>query len=521
MVISPKKKKTNRDSYDLIGPKPKQNPLIIKDIKDPSANNLYLLSLEGWRHQRNQLSITNSPHKFNEDLDCRAESPFSIKLREVLLKIRAERSSNITDESHKRRVTFCKHLDATQDRNLASFFKDTRLDPQLVVKKDRPSGKDKSTQLLFIPREGEGSTIIGMNRNFTSLKRRKYLEDEQCKASVQDVDKFMVPVLPDKVTRHVKIDVQIKCLNDLLELAEANPLAPDIAYNINMKAIHAIREPVCRLNKMVGMARLKASILDQIIYFIQDFHTAFNSNDFMHTVICGPPGTGKTEVAKIMGHIFSALTGLNNPKLKKVTRADLVAGYLGQTAIKTRSVIKDCIGGVLFIDEAYSLGNCEKRDSFAKECIDTLCEALSAHKHELMVIVAGYQKNLDECFFGYNAGLNSRFPWRFRTDDYSADELYSILDLKVREIGWRLSTTIDRKWFNSRMKDFEAFGRDVETLLGKVKIAHARRVFCRAEKEKKLITTADLEVGYRTFLENAKSRRDKRETVLAASSMYL
>ena len=490
MVTSPKKKKTNRDSYDLISPNPKQNPLIIKDIKDASANNLYLLSLEGWRRQRNQLSLTNSPHKFKEDLDCSAESPFSIKMREVLLKIRAERSSNATDESRKRRVTFRKHLDATQDRDLASFLKDIRLDPELVVKKDRSLRKDKSTQLLFTPGKGWDSTIVGRNPNFASLKRREYLEDELRKAkmelsALQDSDRSMVPVLPDKVTRHVKIDVQIKCLNDLLELAKANPLAPDIAYNINMRAIHAIREPVSRLDKMVGMVRLKGSILDQIIYFIQDFHTAFNSNDFMHTVICGPPGTGKTEVAKIMGRIFSALTGLDNPKLKKVTRADLVAGYLGQTAIKTRSVIKDCIGGVLFIDEAYSLGNCEKRDSFAKECIDTLCEALSAHKHELMVIVAGYQKNLDECFFGYNAGLNSRFPWRFRTDDYSADELYSILDLKVREIGWRLSTTIDHKWFNSRMKDFEAFGRDVETLLGKVKIAHARRVFCRAEKEKK------------------------------------
>ena len=80
-----------------------------------------------------------------------------------------------------------------------------------------------------------------------------------------------------------------------------------------------------------------------------------------------------------------------------MTRNDLVAGYLGQTAIKTKDVIKECLGGVLFIDEAYSLGNEEKRDSFSKECIDTLCEALSDNKENLMVIIAGYEKELKEC----------------------------------------------------------------------------------------------------------------------------
>mgnify|MGYP003349594333 CR=1 FL=1 len=116
----------------------------------------------------------------------------------------------------------------------------------------------------------------------------------------------------------------------------------------------------------------------------------------MHTVIYGPPGSGKTEVAKIIGRIFSNLGILNKKIFKKVSRNDLVAGYLGQTAIKTKDMIKASLGGVLFIDEAYSLGNSEKRDSFAKECVDTLCEALSEHKHNWMVIIAGYEKDLKE-----------------------------------------------------------------------------------------------------------------------------
>ena len=123
---------------------------------------------------------------------------------------------------------------------------------------------------------------------------------------------------------------------------------------------------------------------------------------------------------------------------KKVTRADLIAGYLGQTAIKTTEVVKSAIGGVLFIDEAYALGNTEKKDSFAKECIDTLCESLSNHKHELMVIIAGYEEDLKKCFFSYNQGLDSRFIWRFKIDDYTPEELQLIFNKKVKECGWTI-----------------------------------------------------------------------------------
>ncbi|NBR98478.1 MAG: AAA family ATPase, partial [Betaproteobacteria bacterium] len=117
---------------------------------------------------------------------------------------------------------------------------------------------------------------------------------------------------------------------------------------------------------------------------------------------CNRDGTGKTEIAKIIGQIFSKLGILKKGTFRKVTRSDLIAGYLGQTAIKTNDVINDCLGGVLFIDEAYSLGNSEKKDSFSKECIDTLCEALSNHKDNFMVIIAGYENELKECFFNYN-----------------------------------------------------------------------------------------------------------------------
>jgi SpoVK/Ycf46/Vps4 family AAA+-type ATPase len=263
---------------------------------------------------------------------------------------------------------------------------------------------------------------------------------------------------------------------------------------------------------MIGMKELKNNITDQILYFVQELNkNKDNSGDFMHTVIYGPPGTGKTEIAKIMGKIYSKIGVLDRGTFRKVTRADLVSGYLGQTALKTRDVIKDCLGGVLFIDEAYALGNNEKKDSFSKECIDTLCEALSDHKDNLMVIIAGYQDELKECFFKYNQGLDSRFTWRFSTDEYKADDLYKIFLKKVNDAGWTTEDSkINVEWFKKNMGYFKFFGRDMETLLAKTKIAHSKRVFCKPETERKKLNLADLNKGFELYLKNddVKNRKE-------------
>jgi len=302
-------------------------------------------------------------------------------------------------------------------------------------------------------------------------------------------------------------------LDDILKLIKDYPLKMDVEYNINIAAIHNIKEPLLELKSMIGMKKLKNSIVDQILYFIQEFHKlSKSSNDFMHTVIYGPPGTGKTETAKIIGKIFSKLGILSKNYFKKVTRTDLIAGYLGQTALKTREVIKEAIGGVLFIDEAYALGNPEKRDSFAKECIDTLCEGLSDNKNDLMVIVAGYENELQNCFFSYNKGLDSRFNWRFNTDDYSYEELFLIFKKKVNDIGWKLNEKVTKSWFEDKMEYFKFYGRDIETLLAKVKIAHGRRVFCLPIEKKMIINLKDINKGYVMFLDNneVKSRNDSK-----------
>ena len=372
------------------------------------------------------------------------------------------------------------------------------------------------------------------------------------------------------ITKKVEIHKELHTIQDILTLIEENPADDSIEYNIDMKSLHNIKIPLQDLNNMIGMTELKQNVVDQLLYFIQELHlttepeinlfakvalsadpipmpeievthshckhnhsnTTTNTNtntnnksksvDFMHTVIYGPPGTGKTEIAKIIGAIYSKMGILKKGVFKKVTRSELIAGYLGQTAIKTKEVIQDCLGGVLFIDEAYALGNPEKKDSFAKECIDTLCEALSDHKHELMVIIAGYEHELNDCFFSYNQGLDSRFTWRFKTDDYQAEDLYNIFIKKIKDIGWSVRD-IKVEWFKKNMATFPFFGRDMETLLAKTKIAHSKRVFGKPIEEKKIIILVDLEKGFEMYLnnENIKKKKEKEQFNQIISSIYV
>ena len=330
------------------------------------------------------------------------------------------------------------------------------------------------------------------------------------------------PPPPPPPIKKINIQVEINSLDDILQLCKDYPVKKNVEYNINMRAIHKIEEPLTELNNMIGLSHLKLSIMDQILYFIQNLHKDGNrkSNDFMHTVIYGPPGTGKTEVAKLMGKIFSKMGVLSKNVFKKAVRADLIAGYLGQTAIKTKDMVKDCLGGVLFIDEAYALGNHEKRDSFAKECIDTLCEALSDHKDNLMVIIAGYEEELKTCFFDYNQGLDSRFTWRFKTTDYNAGELKAIFEKKVKDAKWDFKEDIPTAWFERKKEYFKFFGRDMETLLAKTKIAHSRRIFGKDKKERKKLTVKDLEKGFKMYSDNSEVKNRKKDNS-AIEHLYL
>jgi SpoVK/Ycf46/Vps4 family AAA+-type ATPase len=366
-------------------------------------------------------------------------------------------------------------------------------------------------------------------------KREQKLQKEQKVQKEQNAEKTKkekkvktVPVFhPFKNPKtKVNIEVEITNIHDLIELTEKYELSPAIEYNIDMETLHKIKPGLQQLNSMIGMKDLKENIVDQILYYLQDLHKQ-SKGDFLHTVIYGSPGTGKTEIAKMVGKIFGDLGILKKGTFRKVVRSDLIAGYLGQTAIKTKEVITESLGGVLFIDEAYSLGNPEKRDSFSKECIDTLCEALSDHKDDLMVIIAGYEEELKECFFDYNQGLDSRFTWRFKTDKYDEKELHQIFLKKITDCEWSCDEEVNSgvAWFKKNLDYFKYYGRDMETLLSKVKIAHSRRIFGKKEGdfEKKKVTMKDLEKGFQMYLKNeeVKNRKERGDMEKRLLSIYV
>lgn len=163
----------------------------------------------------------------------------------------------------------------------------------------------------------------------------------------------------------------------------------------------------------------------------------FGDSGFLHMVFTGNPGTGKTEVAKIVAKVLCEIGVLSNPEPMTVERGDLVAEYVGQTEKKTNEVIEKALGGVLFIDEAYTLSKGGDNKDYGQEAIDTLLTAMVKHRDNLVVIVAGYTNDMER-FLEANQGLKSRFGEIFEFEDYTADELYAIFERLCQKRGFTI-----------------------------------------------------------------------------------
>ena len=199
--------------------------------------------------------------------------------------------------------------------------------------------------------------------------------------------------------------------------------------------VENIEDLKAELNDLIGLDGIKKEVSNLInmvsVHKMRQEHGLKSVDMSLHMVFSGNPGTGKTTIARMMARIYRSLGVLSKGQLIEVDRSGLVAGYVGQTATKTAKVVESAIGGVLFIDEAYSLTSKSEND-FGSEAIDTLLKAMEDHREDLVVIVAGYDGLMDD-FIHSNPGLESRFNRYLHFDDYTVDEMLSILDMQLKK----------------------------------------------------------------------------------------
>ena len=264
-------------------------------------------------------------------------------------------------------------------------------------------------------------------------------------------------------------------------------------------ALDAIR---AEINELVGLAPVKEYVFGLADNLqVQQRRAAAGlktASLSMHMIFTGNPGTGKTTIARLVAKYLKAIGALKGGQLVEVTRADLVGRYTGHTAPLTNSVIESALGGVLFIDEAYSLYRGEQ-DSFGLEAIDTLVKGMEDHRDALVVILAGYTKEM-ETFLTANSGLASRFPNKIEFPDYTAEELLQITHVQAKNKGYRLaeSCTEPLLGYYARWQAADARtagnGRLARNTLEKAIFHQSRRLVAEPAAALDLILPSDLEL---------------------------
>ena len=249
-------------------------------------------------------------------------------------------------------------------------------------------------------------------------------------------------------------------------------------------------ELLAQLDSLVGLEKIKKNVKSLInmvkVRKLREESGLSFPPISLHLVFMGNPGTGKTTVARLIAQLYYAIGVLSKGQLVEVDRGGLVAGFVGQTAIKTADVIKKALGGVLFIDEAYALANDPTGNDFGKEAIETILKAMEDHRDDLVVIVAGYEELMEQ-FIASNPGLESRFNRYFVFEDYNGEQLYQIFLSMCDKNQYVLSedaAEFAKKHFEElyETRD-ENFGnaRDVRNMFENVISIHADRIAAMEE----------------------------------------
>ena len=285
--------------------------------------------------------------------------------------------------------------------------------------------------------------------------------------------------------------------------SDAKPAAPPAEAEAQQQPPEDIASLKEELNGYIGLKGIKKEVGNLInmatVYKMRTAHGLPTLDMSLHMVFSGNPGTGKTMIARLMARVYHSLGILSKGHLVEVDRSGLVAGYVGQTAIKTGDAVKKALGGVLFIDEAYALSGGAEND-FGQEAIDTLLKAMEDHRDDLVVIVAGYDGLMD-VFIHSNPGLESRFNRYLHFDDYTLDEMMEIFESQCKRNQYALDDQARdavRKLIDEANTNSITFGnaRGVRNVFERVLVEQANRLSALSNPTREdlmAITAADVE----------------------------
>ena len=264
----------------------------------------------------------------------------------------------------------------------------------------------------------------------------------------------------------------------------------------------SLEELLSELDGLCGLDKVKADVKSLInlvkVRRLRQEHGLPVPPMSLHLVFLGNPGTGKTTVARLLARIYKSIGVLSKGQLVEVDRSGLVAGFVGQTALKTGEVVEKALGGVLFIDEAYALASPDNPNDFGREAIETLLKAMEDHRDDLIVIVAGYTA-LMERFLHANPGLESRFNKYFYFEDYNGEQLMDIFRSMCVKNGYTLDGEAE-KYAAERMQERyrrrdENFGnaREVRNLFERAAARQADRLAALERPDKAALMALTLE----------------------------